>query len=192
MSKVFGIGFHKTGTTTLDTIFQTLGYNACPVRTDLAKSLIKGDLQPTFDVVEKYDAFQDNPWPILYKELDAQFPNSKFILTYRSDESWLKSAMNHFSGRDTTMREWIYGKGKGDPVGYEDIYLQRFRQHNEQVREYFRDRPNDLLEVSWEKGDGWEKICPFLSKPIPDLPFPHVGKSDYSKKKKKRFLDLFR
>ena len=82
MSKVFGIGFHKTGTTTLDQVYQILGLRACPVRTDLAKSLVKGDFEPTLKVAREFEAFQDNPWPILFRELDKAFPGSKFIFTY--------------------------------------------------------------------------------------------------------------
>ncbi len=181
MSKVFGIGFHKTGTTTLDTVFQRLGYKACPVRTDLAKSLIKGDMKPTMEVVHEFDAFQDNPWPILYRELDEAFPGSKFILTYRADEKWLRSAVNGFGNRKSAMRKWIYGDDFGAPLGNEDIYLARYQRHNQEVRAYFKDRPGDFLDISWEKGDGWEKICPFLGVDIPDEPFPHANKGDYSK-----------
>ena len=189
MSKIFGIGFHKTGTTTLDQVFKILGYHTSPVRTDLAKSLMKGNMSPTYEVVKQYEAFQDNPWPILYKKLDGEFPCSKFILTYRSDESWIKSAMNHFKGRSTKMREWIYGEGMGDPTDYQDFYLRKFQKHNEEVRAYFKDRPSDFLEVSWELGDGWQKICKFLNKEIPNVPFPHLGKGNYAKKKKYRFFN---
>ena len=59
------------------------------------------------------------------------------------------------------MREWIYGEGMGNPLGNEDLYMDRYLRHYNEVRAYFKDRPNDLLEVSWTDGDGWEKICPF-------------------------------
>jgi hypothetical protein len=192
MSKIFGIGFHKTGTTTLDTAFQLLGYNACPVRTDLAKSLVKDDFEPTFEVVRQFDAFQDNPWPIIFKELDAAFPGSKFIMTYRADEKWLKSIVNSFGTKATLMRRWIYGQKHGAPQGNEAVYLARYQRHMADVRAYFKDRPNDLLEICWENGEGWEKLCPFLGVPVPEAPFPHANKGDYSKKKGKGFLGFFK
>jgi hypothetical protein len=191
MVKIFGIGFHKTGTTTLDTVFHLLGYNACPVRTDLAESLVKGDLEPTFTVVRQYDAFQDNPFPILYKELDEAFPGSKFIMTYRDDEKWLKSIVNSFGKGKTLMRKWIYGDKHGAPLSNEEVYLTRYQKHNNEVRAYFKSRPEDFLEVSWEDGDGWEKICTFLGVPVPEVPFPHANKGDYKKKKSTKFFDLF-
>ena len=192
MSKLFGIGFHKTGTTTLDKVYQILGYNACPVRTDLAESLSNGNLEPTFEVVKQFDAFQDNPFPILYKELDQAFPGSKFIMTVRDDDKWLRSIVNSFGSKKTLMRKWIYGKSHGAPKGNETLYLERYQRHNEDVRTYFRDRPNDFLEISWERGDGWEKICPFLGMPVPILPFPHANKGDYSKNRNKGFFGLIK
>lgn len=191
MTKVFGIGFHKTGTTTLDAVYRILGLNACPVRTDLAESLRKGDMGPTLEVAGQFDAFQDNPWPILFKELDEAFPGSKFIMTYREDEKWLKSIVNSFEKKKTPMRKWIYGERHGAPRGNEAVYLKRYQAHHAAVREYFKNRPNDLLEICWEQGDGWEKICPFLGLPVPAAPIPHANKGDY-KKKGKGFKGWFR
>ena len=85
------------------------------------------------------------------------------------------------------MREWIYGSDFGTPMHNEEIYVERYRRHADEVRAYFQNRPQDLLEISWEKGEGWEKLCPFLGVPIPDTPFPHAGKGDYSKKKSRLF-----
>jgi len=192
MSKIFGIGFHKTGTTTLDTAFQMLGYRSCPVRTDLATHLVKGDVQSAFEVVRQFDAFQDNPWPILFKELDAAFPGSKFIMTYRADDKWLKSIVNSFGKDQTLMRKWIYGEKFGAPMGNESVYLARYQRHISEVRDHFKDRPNDLLEICWEKGEGWEKMCPFLGVPIPEAAFPHSNKGDYTKKKSNGLFGLFK
>lgn len=33
--------------------------------------------------------------------------------------------------------------------------------------------PERLLE--WSVQDGWEPLCNFLDKPVPDEPFPHVN-----------------
>ena len=34
--------------------------------------------------------------------------------------------------------------------------------------------PEDRL-LEWRVGDGWEPLCKFLGKEIPDEPFPHVN-----------------
>jgi len=46
--------------------------------------------------------------------------------------------------------------------------------HHKSVLEYFRKRPDDLLIMNITDGDGWEKLCPFLSKPIPPEDFPCI------------------
>lgn len=107
----------------------------------------------------------------------------------RDEDKWLKSMVNHFGESDTEMRRWIYGVGH--PKGNEDVFLERYRRHYKEVSEYFKDRPNDIIWVSWEKGDGWEKICSFLGKPIPNIPFPHANKRSYKKNKRKpRFIKI--
>jgi hypothetical protein len=187
--KVIGIGFHKTGTSTLDLILSKLGYKVLDYRVDLAEDLFKNDFSRIFKLTDSHDAFEDNPWAVLYKELDERYPNSKFIVTTRDEEKWLKSMINHFGDADSEMRRWIYGVGH--PKGNEDVFLERYRRHYKEVGEYFKDRPDDIIWVSWGKGDGWEKICSFLSQPIPSIPFPHANKRSYKKKKSRpRFIKL--
>ncbi len=127
------------------------------------------------ELVPQYDAFQDNPWPLFYKEMDEQYPGSKFILTLRPTDEWLASAVHFFGAESTPMREWIYGAGS--PLGNESTYTKRFETHNKTVLQYFKERPDDLLILRITAGDGWEKLCPFLDKEIPEVPFPHINKA---------------
>ena len=48
-----------------------------------------------------------------------------------------------------------------------------YHQHYEHVRK-ITPKAN-LLE--YELGSGWEPLCTFLGKPIPDVPFPRVNES---------------
>ena len=173
--KVFCIGFHKTGTTSMAVALNQLGYRVTGPNGVNDLNIEKNVISMAYDLAKDFDAFQDNPWPILYKELDAKFPGSKFILTLRSPESWIKSQVNHFGKKETPMRKWIYGVGC--PEGNEDVYLKRFSNHCEEVMEYFKDRPYDLLVLDLAKGDGWEKLCPFLGVDIPVTSFPHANKA---------------
>ena len=140
-----------------------------------------------FELVERFDAFQDNPWPIIYKEIDEKFPGSKFILLERDPQSWIKSQIKHFGQSETPMRKWIYGQGS--PVGNEAIYLERFKRHNEEVVFHFRHRPKDLLVMNLSDGDGWHKLCGFLEEDAPACEFPHSNKaSDREVNSKLRLL----
>lgn len=174
-TKVFCIGFHKTGTTSLTVALQTLGYIVTGPNGVSDPNIAKNVYSMADFLVMKYDAFQDNPWPIIYQELDRKYPNSKFILTIRNSENWIQSLVRYFGSNETPMRKWIYGVGC--PEGNEEIYIKRFEKHNKEVIDYFKQRPNDLLVMNLAQGDGWEKLCSFLGKDIPDLPFPHANKA---------------
>jgi hypothetical protein len=129
-----------------------------------------------FALVPRFDAFQDNPWPILYRELDDRYPGSKFVLSVRSSESWITSQIRHFGTAETPMRQWIYGAGS--PKGNEEIYIRRYKAHNAAVLAYFEQRPNDLLVMDITAGDGWATLCAFLGRRVPAIPFPHANRAD--------------
>jgi hypothetical protein len=46
------------------------------------------------------------------------------------------------------------------------------------VRQHFAQYPAQFLDVCWEKGDGWEKLCRFLGRDIPEGPFPHANRTN--------------
>jgi hypothetical protein len=78
------------------------------------------------------------------------------------------------------MRSLVYGDAAASPKGNEDVYKARMRRHNREVREYFRDRPDDLLTIDLAQGGGWEPICAFLGHAVPDQPFPHSNRIPYA------------
>ncbi|MEX2133083.1 MAG: sulfotransferase family protein [Acidimicrobiia bacterium] len=170
-TKVFGIGFHKTGTSTLASALRILGYRVAGTfgidDADIGLTASKQALR----IARDWDAAQDNPWPIVYQDLDRAYPHSKFILTTRDSDEWLASVVRHFGGESTPMREWIYGVG--DPVGNEAIYKKRYEEHNREVLEYFENRQNDLLVLPITEGAGWAQLCPFLGLEEPASEFPH-------------------
>jgi hypothetical protein len=179
LTKVFCLGFHKTGTKSFAAALSVLGYRvtgpngvkdpeiATNVR-EMARSLLSG-----------FDAFQDNPWPILYKEVDSWCPGSKFVLLERDPDAWIRSQVNYFGDKETPMRRWIYGAGA--PLGNERLYLKRYNEHNSHVRDYFASRPNDLLIMNFSRGDGWNRLCQFLGHKEPSDPFPHANKGNYQR-----------
>lgn len=173
--KVFCIGFHKTGTTSLGAALEILGFRVTGPNGVFDPEIASNAYSMACELVGLYDAFQDNPWPLLYKEMDELCPGSKFILTVRDSSSWVTSQVKHFGRRETPMRRWIYGPGC--PMGNESVYVRRYEEHNEGVVRYFRDRPLDLLVMNLSKGDGWEELCRFLGKEVPGVPFPHMNKS---------------
>lgn len=197
-NKIFCIGFHKTGTTSLGAALEILGYQVTGPNGANDPDIEKNVLPMAYALAEKFDAFQDNPWPLLFQELDLKYPNSKFILTLRDTKSWITSQIRHFGSKKTPMRQWIYGAGC--PEGNEDTYVKRFEDHTRDVLNYFKERPKDLLIMDLSKGDGWDKLCPFLQTNIPNASFPHTNKaSDRGKRnlsnihnKVKNFVNVIR
>jgi hypothetical protein len=183
-TKVFGIGFHKTGTTSLAKALTILGYRVTGPNGVDDPAIAEHVYEMAFDLAKKFDAFQDNPWPILYRELDKEFPNSKFVLTIRPTSPWIKSILNHFDQDDTAMRKWIYGVGH--PKGNEAIYVDRYERHNREVLEYFSGRTNDFLILDVTRGEGWQKLCPFLGKRIPSAAFPCANTASIREVEQKR------
>jgi len=177
-SKVICIGMHKTGTTTLGLALLDLGYSVLGARTDITDLLVEGEMEEVLKITESYDALQDVPWAVLYKELDKKYPNSKFIITKRDENKWLQSVLNHFADTYIPLHEWIYGVRIAS--GNEEVYVNRYKRHYEEVNEYFKNRPNDLLSISFKDGDGWKEICEFLGQEIPSKKFPFVNKGRHN------------
>lgn len=177
--KVFGLGFHKTGTSSLASALHVLGYKICGQQNALHHDLISNNISSFVELAKNYDGFEDDPWHLLYKEMDEAFPNSKFVLTDRDIDSWYKSCLNHFYEDTTPIRDFIYGDGR--PKDNEEKFKQVYSAHQENVKKYFENRPNDFLIINFTQGEGWEKLCPFLGVEIPTNPIPHANKGLYTK-----------
>ena len=174
MQKIFGIGFHKTGTTSLNVALSEIGYRVTGPNGINDPKIESNMFKMCHDLVPLFDAFLDNPWPFLYQKIDKLYPESKYILTIRPVDQWIKSIITHFGSQTTEMRKMIYGVGF--PLGNEDIYKARYEQHNNEVLKYFADRPDDLLVLKITAGEGWEKLAPFLGINMMDS-FPHKNKA---------------
>lgn len=176
-SKVFGIGLNKTGTTTLSQCLYLLGYRAAPFNDLLLEDVcLRKDFSKLKEWVDQYDSFEDWPYPLIFKELDRMYPGSKFILTLRkTPDTWFDSLKKHSLTTHplTHSRKMMYGFAF--PHGRKKEHLKIYNEHNQRVREYFKNRPSDLIELCWENGDGWEELCTFLDCEIPAKPFPHTN-----------------
>lgn len=173
--KVFGIGFHKTGTSSLGKALEVLGYRVRGVTGNKDPDIADKVHELAWRTIDGrgYDAFQDNPWPILFREIDERYPGSKFVLTVRPTDKWISSQLRHFGASSTPMRTWIYGVGC--PEGNEDVYIARYERHNAEVRAHFKDRPQDMVEMNLDAGHGWDELCGLLEVPVPDTPWPHAN-----------------
>ena len=190
--KVFEIGKMKTGTTSLGRAFEILGYKHKGWSLKIYNQFLesdKKDYKILYEVIDNYDAFVDAPWSSCdYRILDKKYPNSKFILLERDDESWIRS-MEHWCSPKLN-KDWETWPSEFDRSGIDERWvrdrdnlikekLDSKKLHYSERKKYFKDRPNDLLVMNICDGEGWGVLCPFLNKPIPNVSFSkaNIGKN---------------
>ena len=186
--RVFGIGLSRTGTTSLCDALHILGYT--PTHNPDPGPFFEGD----FSLFEsEHDAGADISVAAFYKELDEAFPGSRFILTLRDAESWLESVVVHFVnlpknsaiGARGGVRERVYGAHWPSP----EQFLSAYKRHISEVAHYFRGR-TDLLVMDPTKGEGWDRLCPFLGRPVPGEPYPKSNPTtDHMRERARRNLE---
>jgi hypothetical protein len=193
VTKIFGIGLSRTGSKSLTKALHLLGYDARHFPVDRVTQREYRDYfehprdRLQLNLLRSADAVTDNPVSRVYPALDVAYPGSKFVLTTRAKDDWLRSceqwwatAINPFVVDDwtgvsgpfmTLVTTVVYGTPRFD----RDRFAATYDQHLSQVADYFRGREKDLLVMDICAGDGWPQLAPFLRKKIPDTPFPHLN-----------------
>ena len=198
--EVIGAGLGRTGTSSFCDAMDILGYKCHHMKkllmdptdkssklfynTFLNKSAANWD-----EVYEGYNACADWTAAYFYKDLLARYPNAKVILTERSFEDWYKSMKN-------TIYTAFRGANKLEPghPRYEFRELSRkiivdgYIEDDDKfldvefMRKYYDDHIKEIKEVvpanqlyCFQLGEGWEGICKFLDKSVPEVPYPKVN-----------------
>ncbi len=183
-TRIFGIGMHKTATTSLHHALGILGLDSAHWKSAHWAKAIWNEVRATgrSSTVEDNYCLSDLPIPLLYRELDTAYPNSKFILTIRDEDEWIESVRKHWSNDNEFNSAWatdpfthqihreLYGQKGFD----RNVFLERYRRHNREVIKYFEGRPNDLLVMDMDEGGDWFKLCRFLNRPIPSEKYPRA------------------
>ena len=174
--KIFCLGMHKTGTTSLLQAFLQLGIRTCDGLAGAPQgersSFARADSQISYldGLLSQYQAFEDVPWPLFYQELYERYPDSYFILTTRDLKRWIRSCIAHFGAESDPVHEWIYGIGCGAPLGNEDEWMNKFIAHNQAVLDFFAAKPqSQFLHIAIDNGeesrDVSERLRQFLGYP---------------------------
>lgn len=151
--KVFAVGFNKSGTYSMHTLFQSLGlrsYHGTEWR-DCEK----------LKLFYSYESFTDGP-PQNIPKLDRLFPGSKYIWQVRDLESWIYSRLAHI--------ERIKANRKFTPEDRWDttekaikLWIKNRNLHHLYLYSYFENRPSDILMVNIIRDDfAATKISNFL------------------------------
>lgn len=139
-------------------------------------------------------AITDGPCILFAAELMEFYPDAKIVLVERDIDSWYKSWSDFL---DSAFNPALPLLGRLDPyylgrivgvgasavdkqVGSGKTLLAAKARSKEQYRKHYALvralAPKDRL-LEYRLGDGWEPLCKFLGKPVPDVPFPHVNDS---------------
>lgn len=210
--KVIGAGFGRTGTSSLKSALEKLGFGKChhmsevlsnPRTLDLWMDVLDG--QADWEAVFKgYQSAVDWPSSAFYKEQMAVYADAKVILTVRNAESWYRSASETIYPVSQVMTpKWLPWLPKRlrqyqrllSTVIWDGIFRGEFedkstaiRIFNEHIETVKREVPADRLLV-FEVRDGWEPLCKFLGvDTIPDEPFPRLNEAAQIK----RVVGIFR
>jgi hypothetical protein len=195
MLSIVGAGFGRTGTTSLRSALESLGFAKCyhmsevflhPEHIDIWKDAGDGKPVDWDALLEGYRAAIDYPAAHFWKELMTHYPESKVILTVRDTEAWFTSISQtiltmtdidlsnapEYAQRQRAMARMLvvdqYFEGNiSDPAHMKAT----FEASNEKIRQTV---PADRLLV-YEVAQGWPPLCEFLDCPVPDEEFPHLN-----------------
>jgi hypothetical protein len=179
-TRIFGIGMHKTATTSLHHAFQIMGYKSAHWNNAHWAKKIWTEMttEGRSRTLEQNFALCDMPIPNLYKELDKAYPNSQFILTIRPENDWIESVRKHWDPDLNPQRAYwnqdpftnfIHKQTYGQKGFNAELFLAKYRQHNDEVKAHFSGRSDQLLVMTKTE---WPLLCGFLHEPIPDEPYP--------------------
>ena len=202
-SKIFCIGAGKTGTTSLESFFRSLGFRVG----DQAKGELLvhewavRNFAPIIALAEAAQFFQDIPFscPFTFQAMDTAFPGSKFILSVRDDaEEWFASVTRFHTkiigkGRLPTADDlkefpyrykgwlWeavkvIYGVSEEEPYR-KDFLIDWYTRHNDEVKRYFAYRRDSLLVVNVSDQRAAEQLMTFVGLPYKGEQMPHLNPS---------------
>jgi len=194
--KVIGAGFPKTGTNSLASALDILGFRTYHAGTwhmfhaENWTRVIRSDTpQPLFDMAKElvssgFNAAVDTPIPAYTLELLHHFPSAKVILMRRDMDAWFKSFLEQSKTNSQLYRWGLVGEANmllmeitnremyncsDHPPTLDDRAraISAHLQHLERIRQNI---PADQL-LEFNVSDGWEPLCSFLGVQVPNRSF---------------------
>ncbi|KAG6988577.1 hypothetical protein G7Y79_00070g096760 [Physcia stellaris] len=141
-----------------------------------------------------YGAVTDVPALAFWEDLVSAYPEAKVVLMERDVDQWFKSFEEvvikpiwskwgnwiasrepRFVGplRDVHLRWVKYWMGVHSAEEMRSLAKNKYREHYASVRKTV---PKERL-LEYRLGSGWEPLCTFLGKEVPDVEFPKVNET---------------
>ena len=196
--KVIGAGPGRTGTLSLKTALEQLGYGPC----HHMKSCIESSQQTQWfldaanglsvdwrQVFEGYEAAVDWPSAAYYRELMQTFPEAVVIFSNRSPDTWYESVAStifrvvpnlprwlrwlvpHIDRWGTMVKKTIWDNEFGGQFEDREMAIEFFNDRLAEVKTLVP--PERLLVHS--AAEGWGPICEFLGVDKPTTAYPYIN-----------------
>lgn len=194
--KVVGAGFGRTGTLSLKSALEKIGYGPCYhmmevfPRSDHVAMWHRLAFSQSMDwdlLFRDFVATVDWPAARWWREIAAHYPDAKVLLSVRDEEGWYKSMIDtiyqpmKWPVRDGVpeivrlqnemARKAILGDTFDNRFEDKAHAIEVFRRHTQEVRDTIE--PERLLV--FDVREGWTPLCNFLEVPIPEEPFPRLN-----------------
>lgn len=175
--KIVFIGLQCTGAAEIQKEVMKLGWRKIGYDLDHIALYRKEMFDQLTDVLYAYDTAINWPWSLLYKELHAKYPDTLFVLTSRvSDQDWLDSMVKQrgrvawHRGKKRNLEK--HGKksfraevyGIDDPLKGQEQYKSFYNRHNQEVREFFKDKSNIFYDLKPDDRAGIDALLKTLKK----------------------------
>ncbi|KAI9499133.1 P-loop containing nucleoside triphosphate hydrolase protein [Zychaea mexicana] len=207
--EVIGAGMSRNGTDSLRQALDILGYNTHHVHgmvgidwhpEAFTEAYEHPDKPADWDSIYKgYSAAVDSPTVFFLDRLIEYYPNAKVILTKRDPDTWYNSLANTLDNyveqfKEENLTDYMRRFYRMATTIWPDGPLQnpeqfkkspekmkaRYEAHNAWVIENIS--ADRLLVLDLREGITWERICPFLGRPIPAEPYPRSNATvDFNK-----------
>jgi hypothetical protein len=204
--RVIGVGMHRTGSMSVKTALERLGFGPCYHGLEALRRHTDGDhWLAAFEAPGEVDwsmifaGYRSTlDWPTIHfwEQLAAAYPNAKILLTDRDPDQWWASHVSMFQlsaklEQELTdeQRQWAQRSGFGRmQTALATVVSATFdgevfdKAHCLRVFEQHYERvrrtvPAERLLV-YRVQDGWEPLCRFLGVDAPREPFPRVNVGD--------------
>src|ERR1700687_6131658 len=194
--KVVGAGFGRTGTLSLKTALEKLGFGPCYhmaevfPRPDHVRMWHQLAFANSIDWDLIFTGFQATvDWPAArwWREIAAHYPDAKVLLSVRDPEAWYKSMSDTIYQpmkstapdgapelarlQSEMIRKSVLAETFDNRFEDKGHAIEVFKRHNQAVRDAID--PARLLV--FDVREGWAPLCRFLDVPIPDEPFPRLN-----------------
>ena len=203
---IFQLGMICAGSTSLCEALNILGIPSLhwegpgpdyrELETDVIPENIKSNRRLFYPYDEQFTGFLDFNGQLVYKTLYEMYPKSKFIFTWRANLPWLNSALRLNQNRWRTGEPVYVDSGPNRismvnsnfsqdmPKNFLVLKMKDMQNYwnelNQEIPEFFKDDPRFLeMRICDGNNDGWEKLCNFLEKDIPDVEFPKLKSNNH-------------